>query len=191
MEVRNIFLTGKKRSGKSTLINNILKELNINYSGYRTLPYYIKDEGRGFYINGYVDCVGNYSPISIKVGEEKCIPIIDTFEIIGTSILEKSIEDKNSELILLDEIGRLETKAEAFKAGIIKVLDSRKIVLGVLQKVDNDFLKDIKNREDTLVFDIDDLVQEEKKELYLKIVTDLRYILERWGKHYEKVQKNY
>ena len=176
METKNIFLTGKKRSGKSTMINNILNELDVNYSGYRTLPYYINNEARGFYLNGYVDCVGN-NPISIKIGEEKCIPIIESFEVVGVSILEKSIEFSNTKLILLDEIGRLESNAYTFKKRIVEALDSEKVVLGVLQKAENEFLIDIIKREDTVVFDIDNLTNYEINEVNKKILDIIKLLL--------------
>lgn len=177
MEIKNIFLTGKKRSGKSTMINNILNELDINYSGYRTLPYYINNEARGFYLNGYVDCVGNNSPISIKIGEEKCIPIIESFDVVGASILEKSIECSNTKLILLDEIGRLESNAYTFKKRIVEALDSEKVVLGVLQKAENEFLIDIIKREDTVVFDIDNLTNYEINEVNKMILDIIKLLL--------------
>lgn len=55
MKIKNVFLTESIKCGKSTLINSILKKLNISYSGYRTVPYYINNIQQGFYIQRYIE----------------------------------------------------------------------------------------------------------------------------------------
>ena len=93
------------------------------------------------------------------------------------SILEKSIEFSNTKLILLDEIGRLESNAYTFKKRIVEALDSEKVVLGVLQKAENEFLIDIIKREDTVVFDIDNLTNYEINEVNKKILDIIKLLL--------------
>ena len=92
------------------------------------------------------------------------------------SILEKSIEFSNTKLILLDEIGRLESNAYTFKKRIVEALDSEKVVLGVLQKAENEFLIDIIKREDTVVFDIDNLTNYEINEVNKKILDIIKLL---------------
>jgi nucleoside-triphosphatase len=165
MNIKNVFLTGSIKCGKSTLINSILQKLNISYSGYRTLPYYINDMQQGFYIQGYIENENICKPISVKIEDYKMIPIIETFEIVGVNILKKSIESLNSKIVLLDEIGYLEREAYKFKDEIIKCLDSNKFVIGVLRKMDDKFLNYIKDRKDTLVIDIENIDYEFRGEI--------------------------
>ena len=66
----------------------------------------------------------------------------------------------------MDEIGPNEENASIFKEKILNVLDSDKLVLGVLQKADSRFLDSIKNRIDTKVYTVtEENRQEIKKEI--------------------------
>lgn len=170
MNIKNVFLTGSIKCGKSTLINSTLQKLNISYSGYRTLPYYINDMQQGFYIQGYIENQNICKPISVKIEDYKMIPIVETFEFIGVHILRKSIEDLSSEIILLDEIGYLEKEAYKFKKEIIKCLDNNKFVMGVLRKMNDEFFDYIKGREDTLVIDIENIDYESREDICNNII---------------------
>ncbi|MGL4572567.1 MAG: nucleoside-triphosphatase [Clostridium sp.] len=166
MEYKNILITGKRNCGKSTLINNILENINLKHSGYRTLPYYINGYMQGYYIHGYVEELERknlYSPISIKVSNNKCIRITETFNILGTYILRTSRKNINSTLILLDEIGFLEDESEEFKVEIHNCLSSKKFCLGVLKDKDSEFLNSIKFRNDTLIINIEEISYEDRK----------------------------
>lgn len=175
--MKNIFLTGISGCGKTTLINKILDDLNIKYSGYRTKPYYIKDLNKGFYMEGYIKSTNNFSPISIKFENKKPIPILETFEVLGCEILRESINDLNSKLILMDEIGVLEDKALNFKNEIIRSIESQKIVLGVIKKKDNEFLNYLKERKDIVVFDIENTTNKQLEEIYFYIINEIKNYL--------------
>ena len=171
MKIKNVFLTGSIKCGKSTLINNILEKLNTSYSGYRTLPYYINNVQQGFYIEGCMENENICKPISVKIEDYKMIPIVETFEIIGVNILKKSVEDLKSEIILLDEIGFLEKEAYKFKKEIINCLDNNKFVIGVLRKMNDEFIDYIKRREDTLVIDIENIDYESREDVCNNIIS--------------------
>lgn len=175
--MKNIFLTGISGCGKTTLINKILDDLNIKYSGYRTKPYYIKDLNKGFYMEGYIKSTNNFSPISIKFENKKPIPILETFEVLGCEILRESINDLNLKLILMDEIGVLEDKALNFKNEIIRSIESQKIVLGVIKKKDNEFLNYLKERKDIVVFDIENTTNKQLEEIYFYIINEIKNYL--------------
>lgn len=175
--MKNIFLTGISGCGKTTLINKILDDLNIKYSGYRTKPYYIKDLNKGFYMEGYIKSTNNFSPISIKFENKKPIPILETFEVLGCEILRESINDLNSKLILMDEIGVLEDKALNFKKEIIRSIESQKIVLGVIKKKDNEFLNYLKERKDIVVFDIENITNKQLEGIYFYIINEIKNYL--------------
>ena len=76
----------------------------------------------------------------------------DSFEKRLAVDLKESL--KESEIIILDEIGRFEENFNEFKESVYRVLDSEKLVLGVLKKYDGEFINSIKNRIDTLVFEV-------------------------------------
>lgn len=166
MKYKNILLTGERNCGKSTLINKILEDNKIDYSGYRTLPYYINEGEQGYYIQGYVDYIEKekiYGAISIKLGEKKYVRVTETFDELGVYILRKSRIEDEKDFILLDEIGFLEDKSETFKEEIYRCLECEKFCLGVLKLRDTEFLNSIKEREDTLVINIEDISYEDRR----------------------------
>lgn len=150
--VKNIFITGEKGIGKSTLINRLIEEINLEVSGFKTLPYEIENQRMGFYLKGLVEASDfiNNRPISIQDSQTSCIPITETFETLGVEVLRKSLKDSHP-IIVMDELGRLERMAKEFNQEVYKVLDSHKMVLGVLQQVSVPLLEAIKQREDTLI----------------------------------------
>lgn len=50
-----IFLTGEKGIGKSTCINEIIKECVLSVSGFQTLPFYEDNTRKGFYMHALID----------------------------------------------------------------------------------------------------------------------------------------
>lgn len=166
MQYKNILLTGRRNCGKSTLINKILDHMGIEYTGYRTLPYYINGYMQGYYLHGYIDEIDKeclYSPISIKISNNRYIRVTETFDTIGCLILKNSRKQKDCKIILLDEIGFLEDDSEEFKLEIKNCLDSEKFCLGVLKDKDSEFLNSIKLRTDTLIINIEDISYDHRK----------------------------
>ena len=72
------------------------------------------------------------------------------FEIFGTQLLVNTL--KNSELILMDEIGMMEKSTVQFKEQIMKCLDAHQPVLGAFQKRATWFSNILKERYDTKIF---------------------------------------
>lgn len=167
--IKNIFITGSIQIGKSTLINNFINDYGIRVSGYKTLPYFIGsvENRKGFYFHSLVDTdpYMNDVPISVQYRKEDCIRVQETFKTLGVHTLRRSIED-TSELIVLDELGRIERDISEFINEVHNVLNSKKMVVGVIKKCDEKWLDDIKQREDVLVYDLDTMSY---KEIYLKL----------------------
>lgn len=171
MAYKNIFVTGEKGAGKSTIVNKVLDELGIKPVGFRTLPYEIEDVRRGFYLSGLVTCseYKNNTPISVMIGSKRCVGITDTFETLGVEILVRSLEQEP--IILLDELGKLERDAIAFQEMVIRCLDSDKLVIGVLKQCELPFIQDIAKRPDTKVL----VVTKENRALVLnEIIEELK-----------------
>lgn len=79
--------------------------------------------------------------------EEKFNVYPEVFDNCGVKLLNSS---KN--IILIDELGRFELDAEEFKDKIFSLLDSDKLLIGVIKAESNIFLDKIKAREDVKVF---------------------------------------
>lgn len=150
--IKNIFITGEKQIGKSTLVNHLINDMQLQVSGFQTLPYQIENQRMGFYLKGLVATkkYRNNRPISIQTSETSCIPMTDTFESLGVEVLKESLK-ASTPIVLMDELGRLEQMATTFNKQVGQVLDSKKLVLGVLQQVQVPLIEAIKQRQDTLV----------------------------------------
>lgn len=159
LTIKNIFLTGELRVGKSTTIANFLKNYITKPSeiaGFKTKEFYEDGFLKGYYIESQL------SPIIYNISEnivginsdfksgKFCYGIPETFEKKGVEILQESMRIPNS-IILMDELGFFEKDAFQFITQVHRALDSHHRVLGVLKDKKNDFLNSVASREDVKV----------------------------------------
>lgn len=71
---------------------------------------------------------------------------------VGIAALRQGM--KSSELIIIDEIGRMEMYSSLFKAAVNNALDSSVPVLGVIQMKAGPFLDSIRGRDDATVIQV-------------------------------------
>ena len=62
--------------------------------------------------------------------------------------IQKKREAGKNNVIILDEIGKMECFSEVFKRAATNALDSSNIVVGTITLGGDDFIQEIKNRED-------------------------------------------
>lgn len=155
MNINNILLTGQIKAGKSTILNKSIQKLNLSPTGFKTLPYLINNEVTGFYITDSLSSATQnaYSLIGKKKHDGKWSSIPDTFNIIGTQILNKSL-NSNKKVILMDELGFFETKALTFQEYVFNCLNSNKIVIGAIKPIHTTFLNQIRNRKDIIIIEV-------------------------------------
>ncbi|MGI6007841.1 MAG: molybdopterin-guanine dinucleotide biosynthesis protein MobB [Ruminococcus sp.] len=167
---KHIFLTGKKQVGKSTILEKAEKELGLAFCGYRTLPYEIGQVRKGFYLHGLeeMDAFQNDCPISVRAGERYSYPLTETFETLGTAILEQAL--KSEKIMLADEVGKLERDAFRFQQMFFRCLNEKKQVLGVLQDTDTPFVNAIKERPDVEIWTV---TEENRECLYGSLIKRL------------------
>ena len=152
---KHLFLTGEKQVGKSTLLRKLIEQKHLDCAGFETQAFYLGNERRGFTLHGRVemppfenDCI-----VCARIGEKKSAPVLETFNQNGVTILQKSLES-TSPYILMDELGRLESKAQEFCVQVLRTLDGEKRVLGVLQKCNSLLIREIMDRPDVTVLTI-------------------------------------
>ncbi len=129
------FLTGERQVGKSTLINKLISETGASVGGFRTS--FDKNRFTSAHRNLYMyDAAKSFIPddehIICRMIPGEILPRTERFDTLGSTYINRAL--KNScELLIMDECGRLENKAEIFKASVIKALDKAPLVLGVIQ----------------------------------------------------------
>lgn len=170
MRRSNFFITGDKGIGKSTLLKEMIETLQIkeDLSGFFTMPYFEDQVRKGFYLHSLLDIQGNDQPISVQNDEYSCEAIKETFETLGVLTLSKSLESSKNH-ILMDELGVLEGAAYLFQKQVEEVLNSPKIILGVLKDKKHPFLEGIKTRQDTYIYY---LTKENREEIKHQISQD-------------------
>jgi len=151
---KNLLFTGAPGCGKSTLIEKIIKELDRPASGFFTRE--IREGGRrvGFSITTLDDSpyrVGRYG-VCIEDIERIAVPSMDT--------------EREGEIVVVDEIGKMECMSELFRDTLIAILDSDHPVIGSVALRGNPFIEGIKQRDDVLVVKVTEENREELVGLY-------------------------
>ena len=131
---KNLLITGYPGVGKTTLVKKILENLSCNIGGFYTHEMLANCRRTGFYIT---DFDGNQM---VMASEKSNSPYrvnkygvnIDAFEIIGIPAMEKALI--NADLIVIDEIGRMEMFSPKFCKMLRKVFDSEKPLLATIKK---------------------------------------------------------
>lgn len=164
---KHLFLTGDKQVGKSTLLRRLMDVRQLDCAGFETKAFYLSGERRGFTLHGRVqmppyenDCI-----CCVRTGEKKAAPVLETFNQNGVDILKLSLESA-APYILMDEIGRLESRSEAFCAQVLRTLDGEKRVLGVLQKCSSALVEQIMARDDVTVLTV---TEENREEIFRRL----------------------
>ncbi len=132
----NIFITGKPGCGKSTLILELIKDLkdkNKKIAGIITPEIREKTERKGFSI---IDLASSKQEILASTQQKGHrvskygVNISGIDSIVGE--FEKSLGDAN--IVIIDEIGKMEICSEKFKSMLEKVFNSKKIVIATLHR---------------------------------------------------------
>lgn len=149
--MNNLFLTGKIGIGKSTILKNALKELNVSVGGYVTKRIF---EGyyRKYIVKSLYDNVEEYTIVKVDSRDNSKEGFMESFENGVVSILDKSF--KYRDLIVLDELGCAENDINIFTSEVFELLNSEKIVFGILKDDNCKFLDDIKSRDDVITIRI-------------------------------------
>lgn len=169
---KNIFIEGDIKSGKSFILNNVLKRLNIKFGGFKTLPLYYEGKKIGFKL---IDLMNyNEEIVALYNFDGNLIVNSYVFDDFGVKALENGL--KNYDLIVMDELGFFEDNSEKFKEKVFEVLKSEKNVIAVIKKKKNDFLNRVSelgtifkvensNREKI----IEEIIKEAKNWTFMKI----------------------
>jgi len=132
-----IFITGKPRVGKSTLVKKIYDDLKDKFKigGIITLEISKNNRRIGFKV---IDLFSKreeiFSSIYFKTNYRvsKYFVDVEIFEKIAINAINFALE--NCDIIIIDEIGKMEMFSKKFEDLIYKVLNSEKNIIAVLHR---------------------------------------------------------
>ena len=153
--MKNILITGTPRVGKTTLIERIISNHELKALGFITKE--IRKDGVriGFEIKTLSGlqktlALKEYYDSQYKVGNYGVY--VNNLELVVSKIFNE-MEKQRYDLIVIDEIGKMELFSSKFK-NLVKIALEQKKLLGTIMYRDNIFTKEIKNRKDTQVFEL-------------------------------------
>ena len=153
MTGKNILVTGPPRCGKSTLIEKLIVGIEKPMTGFFTRE--IREKGRrtGFSIMTLDGKRGVLAHENIKsrfrVGKYG-VNLEDIDHIAVPSMLPA----KPDEIVVIDEIGKMECFSSQFRQALMKILDSDQRVIGSIAQKGDRFIQTIKARDDVLLVDL-------------------------------------
>ncbi len=176
---KNLLITGLPGVGKTTLITrlcDVLKEFSV--AGFYTTE--IREGGarKGFSLVSLDGRISILSHVEIKsrfmVG--KYGVNVRAFEEFLDSL---DLEGSSADFIIIDEIGKMECFSRRFKDLLLRLLDSRKIIIATIALKGNEFISEIKQRPDVQVYEI---TTENRDCLVFDVLSQVKAILQQQRK---------
>ncbi len=169
---KNIFLTGAPSSGKTTVIKKVIATLPYPKNGFYTEEERVDGKRTGFVMctldgrKGYLAHQNIISPYNIRrYGVD-----INNVE----NIAVPAIQPIANNIIVLDEIGKMECFSHKFKEAALKALDSPNIVIGTITLGQDEFIQKIKQRDD---IEITEVTPENRETLPGEIIEKIKMLL--------------
>ena len=164
--MKHLFLTGNKQVGKSTLLRKWLSHIDVRKSGFYTRKYK-SDDGHLYVHMLAVDREDDprQDNILFDCHIRDLSAASERFNLLGCDLLRP---DQDTRLIIMDEIGVMEEKADLFREAVLHALDGAIPVIGVLRKETPDppFIHAIKEHPDVQVIEV---TKENRDELALSL----------------------
>ncbi|MCK4239992.1 MAG: NTPase [Candidatus Atribacteria bacterium] len=166
--MKNILICGPPGVGKTTLIKKILENLNLKSGGFHTEEIKENKNRVGFKIISLDNQEGVLAHISIKGAKRVGRYGVNIYDLenIGVKSLSQSL--KNDDLIIIDEIGKMEIFSDKFKEKVLDCLNSEKFVLATIGIGGDKFISQIKERKDVILFK---MTRENRERLMNKILS--------------------
>ena len=147
---RNILVTGPPRCGKSTLIERVVDKIQKPMTGFFTREMREKGKRVGFSISTLDGKQGVLAHQEIKsrfrVGKYGV-----NLEHIDHVAVPSMIPAGAEEIVVIDEIGKMECFSPLFREALVKVLDSENAVIGSIAKKGDKFIQKIRERTDVFL----------------------------------------
>lgn len=166
----SVLITGKPGVGKTTLIKKIIEWMgSVNMAGFYTAEMRSKGSRVGFELVGLKGQRRTLAHVDIRSQHRVGRYGVDTtgFE---TFLGTLDLLNPDVELIVIDEIGKMELFSNLFRRLVRDVLSSDKQVLATIALGGDGFISQIKQRQDVRLFEV---TRDNRDRLPEAIVEDL------------------
>lgn len=150
----NLILTGKPGIGKTTVVETVADILGARAGGIITKE--IRERGRrtGFTI---ASLDGRTCVLATKRRKDgprvgSYTVLVESLDDLGVKELGRALQEK--EVLIIDEIGKMELISEAFRNMILKVLDCEVTTLATLGVSRNPFMEAVRRRGDVHIMEV-------------------------------------
>lgn len=167
--MNNILLTGLPRTGKTTIIQNVISHLT-QCAGFYTEEIKERSARVGFRLITLDnrECILSHKRIKTPYHVGKYRVDCDCIET-GVKAIQQGIKQRCT--IIIDEIGKMELFSQSFKQVVLNALDSPSPVLGTILVRPHPFCDSIKQRSDVTIIEVN---KENRDRLPAKILERLR-----------------
>ncbi len=174
MSVSNILLTGQPGSGKTTVLQQVLENAGFSAGGFLTTEIRRGNQRVGFTLDTLDNQRGILAHIDLPDGPRvgKYRVDISGLEKVGVAGIKYALQ--NCEVVVIDEIGKMELLSELFQSVVETALSAPKPVLGTIIQGKHPVADEIKNRQDVSVFTVN---EETRSYLAVEIQLQLKRIL--------------
>lgn len=152
---KNILLTGPPRCGKSTLIEKIIGRLNKPMTGFFTREIREKGKRTGFSIVTLDGKQGVLAHQNIK-GRFRVGKYGVNLDHIDHIAVPSMIPSNTNQIVVIDEIGKMECYSPLFRKTLMQILDSENPLIGSIAQKGDAFIQGIKERKDVLLIHVNE-----------------------------------
>ena len=160
-DIPKIGITGMPSVGKTDTLLKIIEALEEHgyvVEGMITEPIIEKKKRVGFYVTDWQSKErGVFAHIDFETKEKigKYGVDIHALESIGVPAIGKAITDAEVDVIVIDEIGKMEMLSEKFCEMVVEALDSDKPIMVTLHKKSRTpLLQDVRRRDDIRILEV-------------------------------------
>jgi nucleoside-triphosphatase len=167
MPAMNILLSGPPRSGKSTLIEKVIKRVKRPATGFFTRELREKGKRVGFSLttlDGKTGVLAHQS-ITSKFRVGKYGVNLEDLDKIAVPSMHPSLAEQ---IVVIDEIGKMECFSHLFRETLLKILSAENQVIGSIASKGDHFIQGIKKRDDVSLISITQNTRDLALKLFLQ-----------------------